>query len=605
MPLEIQHISTFKTGLAITTLTDSVGNPFININQLSTMAKYYDCNNPIKSSISQFADLIVEDLNGDPVLNVNPNNTFPLYFNCNNPAPSTLESIWALITEVDVNGNAFWKTNSGVIPPPAPTISINSFSISGQNDEIETGESFVGGSKTFTWSITNQASVASIRILDVTNANAVIGSNLPNTGSAAITLPTITSVVGVEKTQVYRLEITSLSNVVTFKDYAIYFDNPIFRDTFQRASLGSDYILNQNTTASIVNNKLVLGGGAGTAVIDAFSLLNVYQSGLDDVETEVVFKGKNTPINKTGICIEDASLNPETVAKWSSGFHYSEAANTWRLRIFNNNYDLGYQVSSAPLIVNDNDTVILKVRNLRRKYQCEAIINGTSTMIEYVYDFLPPISTSAYKPNHRTIRLWSPGVDTEIEKITIRSLQPRRPDYLFFVDSIGSGYFTDTNEADQIQILREAGYELAVCGGPSDRIIHGVLSLPILNWFIPKKGYLNMLGSNSHVSGIPTATSKTQLETIISWASSKSKPIYTCTMRPRNGATDNPAFPNTIYNAMLLTLTGTTLINIHTQLESTSNPAQINPSFSPDLVHLNALGFQNESVTLINNLPLN
>jgi len=73
---------------------------------------------------------------------------------------------------------------------PYQVPAFTAFSIAGTSNQ-EVGSTIVGGTRNATWSTSNGVNINanSIRILDVTNSNAVLAQNLPNTGSAQVTVP--------------------------------------------------------------------------------------------------------------------------------------------------------------------------------------------------------------------------------------------------------------------------------------------------------------------------------------------------------------------------------------------------------------------------------
>jgi hypothetical protein len=104
--------------------------------------------------------------------------------------------------------------------PPFVAPVINSFSITGQTNPLNAGDVF-GGSKTFTWNISNSnnISAAGIRIIDVTNANTVLATALKTETSKAVTIPNITGAAN--QTQVYKIEITDTLGTVTSLNYTL------------------------------------------------------------------------------------------------------------------------------------------------------------------------------------------------------------------------------------------------------------------------------------------------------------------------------------------------------------------------------------------------
>ena len=125
------------------------------------------------------------------------------------PATGTTESVWASNpTMVLPAGRYYGKYGNGDTPIWTGLTSLqaqadaiigfllptfSSLSITGVSNNLELGEPITAGSKVFTWGTTNAANVQpnSLSIIDVTNANTILGSGLANDGTESLTVPLI------------------------------------------------------------------------------------------------------------------------------------------------------------------------------------------------------------------------------------------------------------------------------------------------------------------------------------------------------------------------------------------------------------------------------
>ncbi len=154
----------------------------------------------------------------------------------------------------------------------APTFS--SFSITGQAVLIEVGVG-LSGTKTFTWGTTNSGNVQtnSIAVRDV-NASTLIGSSLPNTGSASLAIGTITNTSPIS--QSWRIEGTNTNSgsmtPVSFTVNSIY---PVF---YGKVASGGAPPGGSRPTA----NQTLINSGTKVLINSTGTVTLNFNSGTDD-----------------------------------------------------------------------------------------------------------------------------------------------------------------------------------------------------------------------------------------------------------------------------------------------------------------------------------
>lgn len=104
----------------------------------------------------------------------------------------------------------------------------SSFSISGQTNPLECGESISGG-KTFTWSTSNSSNIKSntISIKDITGS-LTLASNLSNDGSEVINISTPIVKTSTGAINVFRIEALNIKDQTFTKDYIVTWYCPFY-----------------------------------------------------------------------------------------------------------------------------------------------------------------------------------------------------------------------------------------------------------------------------------------------------------------------------------------------------------------------------------------
>ncbi len=139
-------------------------------------------------------------------------------------------------------------TTQGIGSPPAWTpggtvvsVSFTAFGITGQTTPIEVGATIAAGSKTFTWSTSNNALVAanSISIVDTTAAT-TLASGLANDGTEAITIGAITLIL--PGSQVWTINGTNTGGGTFSRTYTVNWLWRVYAGDSSNATLTANQI---------------------------------------------------------------------------------------------------------------------------------------------------------------------------------------------------------------------------------------------------------------------------------------------------------------------------------------------------------------------------
>lgn len=104
-------------------------------------------------------------------------------------------------------------------PYQAPAFT--SFTLSSQTTPLEVGASVTGGARTFAWTTSNSANIATntLSITDVTGGNTTLASTLANSGSTSLTLTAVTKVIAT--THQWKIQATNTQSNTLSSTYTV------------------------------------------------------------------------------------------------------------------------------------------------------------------------------------------------------------------------------------------------------------------------------------------------------------------------------------------------------------------------------------------------
>jgi hypothetical protein len=172
--------------------------------------------------------------------------------------PTTLGGIVAGTTFTDVPLTEMF--DKLLYPYQAPAFT--AFAMSGQATTLEVGASIAAGTKTFTWSTSNQTNISanSISILDFTN-NTIIASSLANTGTATGTVAAVTKTSATS--HVYRITGSNTQNAGFLRDFTVNWRWRMYWGTGSFASATENDIEGLISSSLVANSTGTFNFGAG------------------------------------------------------------------------------------------------------------------------------------------------------------------------------------------------------------------------------------------------------------------------------------------------------------------------------------------------------
>ena len=147
-------------------------------------------------------------------------------------------------------------------PYQAPAFT--SFVMSGQSTTLEVGDQITAGSKTFTWSTSNQSNVSasSIFIYDWTNSTTVpIASNLANDGTEVVSISAVSK--SSATSHVYRISGSNTQNAGFSRDFTVNWRWRMYWGTSSLSSLTETDIEALKSSSLVANSVGSFNFGAG------------------------------------------------------------------------------------------------------------------------------------------------------------------------------------------------------------------------------------------------------------------------------------------------------------------------------------------------------
>jgi len=172
-------------------------------------------------------------------------------------------------------------------PYQAPAFT--AFAMSGQATTLEVGASIAAGTKTFTWSTSNQTNISanSISILDFTN-NTIIASSLSNTGTSNAGTAT-GDIVAVTKTSatshVYRITGSNTQNAGFLRDFTVNWRWRMYWGTGSFASAAENDIEGLISSSLVANSTGTFNFGANGYKYIAYPTVFGLKTTFRDVNT--------------------------------------------------------------------------------------------------------------------------------------------------------------------------------------------------------------------------------------------------------------------------------------------------------------------------------
>ncbi len=207
-------------------------------------------------------------------------------------------------------------TTQGIGSPPAWTpggtvvsVSFTSFGITGQSTPIEVGATIAAGSKTFTWSTSNNALVAanSISIVDTTGGT-TLASGLANDGTEAITIGAITNIL--PATQVWTINGLNTGGGAFSRTYTVTWLWRVYAGDSANATLTANQIKALAASAALQANF------PGSYTITPSSSYS-YICYPDSMGSALYFRDGNTNFPISMATVSDNAAYSNTANGWS------------------------------------------------------------------------------------------------------------------------------------------------------------------------------------------------------------------------------------------------------------------------------------------------
>lgn len=374
--------------------------------------------------------------------------------------------------------------------------------------ETLTGKTISGGSNTLT-NIPNSA-------LTNNNISGVsLGGNLfSHTPGYGLTGSTYNG-SGAQTWIVDTTKVATLNNIIsnTPTQYGVLYAKSSWANL-------SDFTNNAGSGASISGSKIVLSSGTNNAsnTLD----WNYYTSMSKwNMTARVIVGAKSSTSYGVGM-----GLNSYTVG--TNGTTYikldlTTGANSGKL-IFTS--PSSTVTSTSALTFSVGDTLIFNVnRNLQTI--SGSVVNKTQ---KTSYINVSNIYTTAYPvvPNTGKLGLFNFGGTNTIDSLAISSNETKNAKLILLGDSKFAGYFANTFETSIFGQLSKKYPSSVLLAGPGDRTAEIIERLPEVQALASKtnSSVLLEIGTNDIASGVPTATWRANVHTIVNTLTSAGIPVY-------------------------------------------------------------------------------
>jgi len=329
----------------------------------------------------------------------------------------------------------------------------------------------------------------------------------------------------------------------------------------------------------VTSGNMAISGGNGFFA-NGISMGDVVWNG-NNWYLEYEFEATNTSNGQFATCFGLQSISAQSQnVYW--GLYYSFASNTFELDIFK-------IVTSWPgdgLVMLPGELIRVRAEFVESTLTVTATNLDTPDSLQVSYTWGYTLADTDIKPNTGTLYILAPVSTINLKSYKFGSLYLVGVDRAFFGDSITSGYYGG-GTANRFQDLYAAqtGKSIATFAGAGDRSIElaNTIALSYYTQFAPKKIHL-LIGTNDIANGVPSGTTQTNINSIITAFQNVGSQVYIGTLLPRNGQNNLPL--NTFING----LTGVTIIDYYTAMESSPGSGNINPLYSDDNIHPNAVG---------------
>ena len=271
------------------------------------------------------------------------------------------------------------------------------------------------------------------------------------------------------------------------------------------------------------------------------------------------------------------------------GLYYFNANNSTAISLFGQNAGLGQIAPESPsLVATVGDRIKVRADFVEGTITITAtnMTNPNSVSLVFNFNYTTAVNPNQIKPNTVRLAIIPSGNVTNIKSYKFGSLYVSKVDGAFLGDSITRGYFGgSTTNRYQNLYAAQTNKTIATFAGAGDRSIElsNIIALNYYVQFLPKKVHI-LIGTNDIANGIALVTTQNNINTIISAFQAIGSTIFIGTLLPRNGQN------NLTLNAFINGLSGVTVIDYYTNMESSPGSGNINPTYSDDNIHPNATG---------------
>lgn len=359
----------------------------------------------------------------------------------------------------------------------------------------------------------------------------------------------------------------------------------IFVDEFN-PKVGTYVDLGTSVT-SISSGNMAISGGDGFFQ-NITEIQDVVWNG-NNWYLESEYSCTNTNAGEFSVVFGLKSINAAEAQSVGFGIYYFNATNNGLLYIFN-----GHNLNSGPINTPSLFPITIASGNNVKVYATfiESVLTVTvnnlsipdsvSAQLDYGYT----LSEVNFKPNTGKLFIMAPQSTANIKYIKFGSEYLESPDFMVQGDSISSGYYQNSEAQRFINVYATAtGKTWALMAGSSDRTIECSNTTALSNYtkFKPKK-VLYFAGTNDVANGVPILTTIANIDLAKSAWESTGAEFWIAVPLPRNGV--NTA----ALRAAILAQGYPNVIDWYSHFEDPMNPGHINPLYSDDGIHFNALG---------------
>jgi len=351
------------------------------------------------------------------------------------------------------------------------------------------------------------------------------------------------------------------------------------------------YVNVGSATNSVTSGNMDIAGGNGT-FNNVVQLQDVVWNGNNwYLEYEYVVTNTNNGVFSTAIGL--VSINTTQLQSVAFGIYYFDGANNGLLYIFN---DSSLNSGNAARKFTQNITVTAGDRLRIRGEFIESVLTvyvtnlttsaTTSDSLSYLYTVAGASNSYEIKPNTGKIFMLAPQNTVNVKSINFGSQYLVGVDRLFHGDSMSSGYYQESEtERYENVYSTSANKTIAIFAGAGDKTLEvsNATALTFYTQLRPKK-VLYFAGSNDVVAGTATGTIITRINAAKTAYEAVGSTFIVAVPIPRNGVSV------TALRTAILAEGYTDVIDWYSLMEDPGNPGDLEPTYTDDNIHPNALG---------------